>query len=89
MDLKVIEVRLSADWKQVVKKSSFWITSAVGGLWLIMPEIANQWPQAAPFVTHYFPADIQQSVGGAIGAVLIILAKISFIRVGKKRDGDQ
>lgn len=81
-----IEVRLSEDWKDVRKKSSFWITSAMAMFWMVVPEIANNWAQMAPFLLKFFPASEAEALGPFLGAVLIILAKISYIKIHSKGD---
>lgn len=79
-----LEVRLTADWKDVVKRSSFWLTWLMATFWLLVPEISSNWTSMAPFLLKYFPASTQEALGPFIGAVLIILAKLSYIRIHAK-----
>lgn len=88
MNLGSLEVRLTADWKDLLKKSSVWITSALGAFWMIAPEIANQWPQLSPFILSFAPATMREALGPFIGSVLILLAKFSYIRIGKGKAND-
>lgn len=80
------EGRVRDKFKAAWQQSSIKVSALAAFVWAIMPEVANQWPAAAPFILHYFPK-AGENVAPFIGSLLFILARVSkFEFVHKVRD---
>jgi len=80
-------LRLVDDWRECWKYGSIHIAATFAGLYLavprLLPSLADQWPNVAPFVMRFFP-HADGSVAPAIGSLLIILARVlTFDRRGE------
>lgn len=78
-----VRISLVNDWRRFYTWSSVRVSAAfalltVGGAHLL-PLLVEHWPQLLPVLVHWFPTT-DQSVWPALGAVLMILARVTSIR---------
>lgn len=68
-------VGLVDNWRRAHRFACVQVAGFMGLLFVIVPELADQWSNVLPAFIHYFPHNGEQ-IGPIIGSVLVIIARI-------------
>lgn len=79
-------IRLIDEWRRAHKLASVRVAGFFGALFVVMPVLAEQWPNVAPTFVFFFPHNGEQ-IAPIVGVVLMILARL--IKFYRKDDVSQ